>query len=62
MSASLLSPYTCGKITSSVSPLYPVSYPSLPVTATIIQGCLHTISTRCINGSNLPVSQWEHLT
>lgn len=62
MSASLLSLYTCGKITSSVSPLYSASYPSFPVTATLIQGCLHTISNRCINASHLSVSQREHLT
>lgn len=60
-SASLLSPYTCDKITSSVSLRNPANYPSLPVTATLIQGCLHAISSCCISASHLSVSQQEHL-
>lgn len=54
------------RLASSMSPLYPVSYPSLPVTATLIQGCLHTITVAAsmphmfIFNSLSFVSQREH--
>lgn len=43
-STSLPSPFRCAEIASSMPQLYPASYPSLPVTATPIQGCLHAIT------------------